>query len=66
MTSRLTPWNPCGLQGRSVGIPQARALGFDDFLFSVVDFVFPVAIYFTVASKDDDDGTLVLAVTTVL
>ena len=70
MTSRLAQWNPCGLQGRSVGISQARALDFHDFLFSVVYFVFPVAIYLTVASKEAvheaDDGTLVLAVTAVL
>ena len=51
MTSRLTQWNPCGLQGRSVGIPRAWAREFVDYIFSVVDVHFSVAFYFPVDPK---------------
>ena len=51
MTSRLIQWNPCGLQGRSVGISRAWAWEFVDYIFPVVDVHFSVAFYFPMESK---------------
>ena len=52
MTSRPTQWNPCGLQGRSVGISQSTGLDCDDFLFSIAYFVFSVTSYSADGSKE--------------
>ena len=48
----------------------STGLDFDDFFFSVVYFVFPVAFYFTIVAKEavhvDDDGKLVVFITALL
>ena len=63
MTSRPTQWNPCGLQGRSVGISQSTGLDCDDFLFSVAYFVFSVTSYSEAGAKEAmQDGVDVIFV----
>ena len=52
MTSRPTQWTPCGLQGRSVGIPRSTDLDCDDFLFSVAYFVSSFTLYSDVGAKE--------------